>query len=91
MPQMIRGYQSPLSILSALPEAVNKSGGVLLSVYSRKPLSVMSETGYVANGCCPLPWRGPSFLLRIEVRKTALSPGERVTRDRRFHQPARAG
>jgi len=28
MPQMIRGYQSPLSILSALPEAVKNAAAV---------------------------------------------------------------
>jgi hypothetical protein len=35
--------------------------------------------------------RGFSFVGRVEVRKTALSPGEREARCRRFHQPERAG
>jgi hypothetical protein len=35
--------------------------------------------------------RGISIVGRVEVRKPALSLGERVARDRRFYQPARAG
>jgi hypothetical protein len=35
--------------------------------------------------------RGLSFPVRVGVRKTALSLGERVARCRRFHQPERAG
>jgi hypothetical protein len=47
-------------------------GHVILSMYSPRRLSVMSETECIANG-------------------PALSLGERVDRDRRLHQPARAG
>jgi hypothetical protein len=51
----------------------------------------------VCTGRYRLPWgalslgRELSFPVRVKVRKTALSLGERVARCRRFHQPERAG
>jgi len=50
-----------------------------------KPLTGPPPSGTLSPG------RGLSFQVRVEVRKTALSLGERVARCRRFHQPERAG
>jgi hypothetical protein len=48
--------------------------------------------GALKSGKPPSPHgREFSFVGRVEVRKTALSLGERVARFRRFHQPERAG
>src|SRR5208337_4131144 len=60
---------------------------VILSMHSRKRLSVMSEMDYVANGCRPLPWPGRgwpatgAFTTRRAPGEGSVARGGRIRED----------
>jgi hypothetical protein len=80
-----RGGRNRISPFSSLSIRIRKLNEVPGFIERKNPSPTLLRRAPSPHG------RGLSFVGRVEVRKTALSLGERVARCRRFHQPERAG